>query len=107
MIRNLHSISVPDNWQNVCRFCSFTGATTKYVGNKDMTLTECKMECNKDNSCKGISYGIPGLDRDCCAGECWLTYGTSLKTKEHKGFDAYIIRQLEGNGLHLKILQTG
>ena len=83
----------PDHWINVCRFCVFTGASSKYFGNKDKTLTECKEECDKDNNCRGINYGKPGYSPNCCAGECWLTYGTSLNTKENQGFDSYIITE--------------
>ena len=45
----------------------------------------------EDNLCRGISYGKPGLSKTCCAGECWLDYGTSLETKQDTAFDVYIV----------------
>ena len=79
----------------MCRSCSFAASTSTYIGNSAKTdlktLAECKVACMEDNLCRGIIYGKPGHSTTCCAGECWLDYGTSLETKYHAGFDVYII----------------
>ena len=79
----------------MCRSCSFANSASKYIGNDAKTdlktLGECKEACMEDNLCRGIIYGKPGLSKTCCAGECWLYYGTSLETKYHAGYDTYII----------------
>ena len=80
----------------MCRSCSFAESTSTYIGNQAKTdlktLAECKVACMEDNHCRGIIYGKPkSFNATCCAGECWLDYGTSLETYYHAGFDVYII----------------